>query len=585
MGLPPRRLVPALLAAVVGAAGALVLDRTAPAPSADVARGSEEPFAVDGLQPREIPPGRGPQRWTGARARFAFTHLPPAPTRLEVRVHGHRGPVVVSCDGVVVGRLEPGATAGDYDLPDTGRRTRLVELQADAFVAGDGRRLGTLLDRVTLLPAGRRGPPPRLLLAWALVGLASLGAALAAGVPGRAAPAAAVLLVAAAPLLLWPHGLVRSRYAFSLGAVVVASCAAAAAFARWRERRQAGSGAAAFAALLAAALVQGLLATWPAMVVSDAMLHANKLAQVARGDFFPTSFTQHSPPFEFPYGVSFYALLAPFQRMGADPVALVRWGAALAAVAASGALFVLASPLGAARAALAVGLLQLLPGTLEVFSFGNLSNVFGQALTVLALAWWTGRGRGGWPVGAALIAASALAHLSCAIVLGVLLPVLGWLRRDRVRLAAAAAGLGAAAAYYASFLPLVLRELPRFLEGGRQAASSAPSPLLAAVHQWGLPAMALAVLGRPRPAADPLSRDLAGAWVAGAALAFAGLVSPLEVRYVYFLSAPLAVAAAGGVLGLWRRGSWGPPLAGLLLLAQGGLALAQWLEALLARYR
>src|SRR5688572_13975427 len=105
MGLPPRRLVPALLAAVVGAAGALVLDRTAPAPSADVARGSEEPFAVDGLQPREIPPGRGPQRWTGARARFAFTHLPPAPARLEVRVHGHRGPVVVSCDGVVVGRL------------------------------------------------------------------------------------------------------------------------------------------------------------------------------------------------------------------------------------------------------------------------------------------------------------------------------------------------------------------------------------------------------------------------------------------------------------------------------------------------
>jgi hypothetical protein len=589
MGFPARPLGLAVLVLALGAAAALVLDRTAPPPSADVARGSEEPFAVAGLHSREIPPGRGPQRWTTDRARFAFVHLPPAPARLEVRVHGHRGPVVVAADGVVLGRLEVGAAGGDYDLPAPARGAHFVELQVEAFTAGDGRRLGALLDRVTLRPERRGSPPLDLLLIWAVVALVAAAAAWAAGASRSLALGAALAVVASAALLAWPHGLVRSPYATTVAVAAGAAAAAAAAFARWRESRQPGSGPAAFAALLAAALVQGLAATWPGMVVSDAMLHANKLAQVAAGNWFPTSFTQHQPPFEFPYGVSFYALLAPLRRAGLDGVALVRVGAALAAVAASGALFVLASPLGAARAALAVVLLQLLPGTFEVFSFGNLSNVFGQALTVVALAWWMGRARGGWPVGAALIALSALAHLSCAIVLGVLLPVLAWQRRDRVRVTAAAVGLGVAAGYFAGFAPLVLRQLPRFLEGGRQGRDSAPAaplaPLLAALHQWGLPALALALAGRPRPSRGGLERDLAGCWLAGGVLLLAGVVSPLEVRYLYALSAALAVAAASGAAGLWDRGTWGRVLAAALLAAQGALALHQWLEALLHRYR
>ena len=70
--------------------------------------------------------------------------------------------------------------------------------------------------------------------------------------------------------------------------------------------------------MTAAWLVQGVLATSPVMVVSDVVFHANKLARVAGGDFFPTSVTQHAPPFRFPYGVSFYALLAPARARGAS---------------------------------------------------------------------------------------------------------------------------------------------------------------------------------------------------------------------------------------------------------------------------
>jgi hypothetical protein len=590
MLLHPRRLGPPLLAAAVGAAMAAVLHGTSPPPSADVGRGSEDAFAA-GLHSREIPPGRTPHRWTTGRCRLSFRHLPLGPARLEVRVRGHRGPVLVSADGVVLGRLEAGAAAGDYDLAGIRSRSRSVELQVETFRAGDGRDLGALLERVTVRPISRGSPPAGLLTFFA--GLAAV-ATLAAGVAGMGGPAAAAAGVCFAlvpALLLWPHGLVRSPYAATLVGVAAAAAAVAAAFAHGCGRRWPGSGRAAFLALLAAVAVQGLAATWPAMVVSDALMQANKVAQVAGGDFFPLSRTQHSPPFEFPYGISFQVLLAPLWRAGLDGVTLVRVAAAASAVAASAVLFVLAAPLGHARAALAVVMLQLLPGTLDAFSFGNLTNVFGQALTVGCLAWWTGRARGGWPAGAVLVAAAGLAHLSSAIVLAVLLVALLWMRRatlDRTRVGAAVAGAVAIGAYYAQFVPLVVRQLPRLLEGGRQSPSAAPAvlaPVTAVLVQWGIPVLVLAVLGRPRPYEDELSRDLAGFWLAGAVLALVGVVSPLEVRYVYALAPALVVAAAGGALALLRRGPGGRFVAVALLAAQAVLALRLIVEALLFRYR
>ena len=625
MTLDPRRLGPLLLAAAVGAALAAVLHATSPPPSADVGRGSEDAFAA-GLHAREIPPGRTPHRWTAGRSRISFRHLPEGPARLEVRLRGHRGPVIVSADGVVLGRLEAGAGAGDYDLPGVRGRSRRVELEIETFRAGDGRDLGAQLDRVTLHPRTRGSPPLALLALFAGLAAVATLAAGASGIGGLRAAAAGIAFTLVPALLLWPHGLVRSPYAATLAAVSAFATLAAAAFARWSERRWPGSGGAAFLALLAAVAVQGLAATWPAMVVSDALMQANKVALVAGGDFFPLSRTQHAPPFEFPYGISFQILLAPLWRAGLDGVTLVRVGAAVSAVAASAALFVLAAPLGHVRAALAVVLLQLLPGTFDAFSFGNLTNVFGQALTVVFLAWWTGRARGGWPAGAVLIAAAGLAHLSSAIVLAAFLAALVWLRRatlDRTRVWAAVAGTTLIAAYYAHFIPLVLRQLPRFLEGGRQGPSSTLAILAlltAVVAQWGIPVLVLAVLGRllatlassiqaqapPRTAApvpaggacgaetdrllgppEPpvLLSDLAALWLAGALLALVGVVSPLEVRYLYALAPALAVASAGGALDLLRRGPGGQAAAVALLAAQAVLALRVMAEALLFRYR
>src|SRR6185295_15941596 len=52
------------LAAGLALCAAAGLDRFAPAPSADVSRGSEDAFAT-GLEPRELVPRQGPQRWMG----------------------------------------------------------------------------------------------------------------------------------------------------------------------------------------------------------------------------------------------------------------------------------------------------------------------------------------------------------------------------------------------------------------------------------------------------------------------------------------------------------------------------------------
>jgi hypothetical protein len=332
------------------------------------------------------------------------------------------------------------------------------------------------------------------------------------------------------------------------------------------------------------------------MVVSDAVFHANKLQAVAAGDWFPTSVTQHARPFRFPYGVSFYALLAPLARARLDGVWLVRLGAALSGVAASAALFALlrAAP---ARAGLAVLALQALPVAFDMYSYGNLSNVFAQSLTVPFFAWWAGRTPGGPVAGALAFALAALAHFSGFVVLVVLSAALLLARRkelgqERVRLLGLGLGLLLAGAYYAHFTSLVLEQLPRLREGagsGGHAGTGLWAALreqaLWALARWGWPALALALIGRARRTEGALERDLTAYWASGLVLLLLAVATPLEVRYLYALTLPLAVAVADGLLRLLGLGRAG-------LLAALGLAAAQlWLmggtllEAVLERYR
>jgi hypothetical protein len=585
---------------LVSIVAAVALVRLGPAPAADVARGSEEAFG-DGLHRRELPAGGAPQRWTAERARFKFRDLPPSRATLSVEIHDARGPVTVVADGVVVGRLEAGARRALFSLPPTGRRTREVELLSEPFRAGDGRLLGARLGRLAIEANERRWRPPlAVVLELLLPGLLALAVSRSSGMGPRAALAVGAGLVAFAALMLWPSGLVHAPYAPRLCGLLCAGCAAALVFARLVGRRHAGAVPAALVSFLAGWLVQVVLGTAPLMVTSDAVFHANKLAAVAAGDLFPTSVTQHARPFRFPYGVSFYAVLAPLARVGFDTVAVVRAGAAASGLAATIGIFLLALVHAGPRvAALSAVLLQVLPGAFDVaYSYGNFSNAFGQAATVLFFCWWAGRAPGRWPVGAMLLALAALAHFSSfvfviALAFALVVVELRSPERDRTRLWAAGMGLLAAAAYYAHFGGLVWEQIPRLLEGGgqgrgasRSAWDAARLQVLGAVGQWGLPAIVLAWLGRPRPRdGGQYDRALAAYWMAGLALAIPAIVSPLEVRYLYGLTAAVALGAGAGAARLEAAGGPRRWVARSLVVAQVALGARAIAEAVVVRYR
>jgi hypothetical protein len=594
--IPSSRAAAVLGASLLAVVAAVAMDRLAPPPAADVGRGSEEAFAR-GLERREIPPREGPQRWTGEKAVVVFRDVPAGPGVLEVRLRGQRGPVAVAANGVVVGAIEPGVAAASFALPDAGRGDREVELRPPVFVAGDGRRLGALLDRVALRHAPARMPSARLLLLFLVPALVALACGFAAGMGPAAALAAATTVSITQCLALWPYGLLRSGYALRLALILGGGVALIGVFATAMDRRGHGRGPWAFGALLLALMVQGAAATSPLMVVSDAVFHANNLARVAAGDLFITSVTQHARPFRFPYGVSFYALLAPLLRAGLDGVDLVRAGAALSGLVASAGLFALLAPHGPASAALAVVLLQLLPGTFDVYSYGNLSNVFAQSMTALFFCWWAGRAPGGWAAGALLLVLGMLGHFSSLVFLAALCAALFLARRrepglDRGRALALVVGLVLALAYYSSFWRLMVDQLPRLLEGGGQGRGASRGAwdavrmqLRGAVEQWGVPAMVLAALGRPRPARSLMDRDLAAYWIAGAALILPAILTPLDVRYLYALTLPVAVAGAWGLAALSARGAAGRLAGALVFGAQCALAARGIVEAVLHRYR
>jgi hypothetical protein len=576
-----------------------VLTRLGPDPSADVARGTEEAFGR-GLQRRELPPGAGPQRWTADRAAFTFRDLAPSALTLVVEIRDSRGPVTVVADGVVVGRLEPGARSSSWRLPPSGRRRHEVELWSEPFRAGDGRLLGARLGRVALEAADRSGLPPLgVVLLLSCPVLCTLLGARACSMRTLSSLALALASLVLAAVMLWPSGLVHSPYALRLSLLLSAGSLLALAFSRLVVRRFPSAGPAAFVALAAAWSVQVVLGTSPVMVVSDAVFHANKLAAVAAGDLFPVSVTQHARPFRFPYGVSFYAVLAPLARAGLDTLTLVRAGAALFGLAASAAVFLLAlAELGPLAGAWAAVLLQVLPGAFDIaYSYGNLSNAFGQSVTVLFFCWWAGQAPGRWPTGGALLAVAALAHFSSFVVALALVAALvasEWRAgdRDRTRLWAAAFGVALAVAYYAHFAGLVWEQVPRLVEGsqGRGASRSigegAWMQVLGAVGQWGLPAIALAMVGRPRLAeGGRYARSLAAWWVAGLALAIPAIVSPLEVRYLYGLTAAVALAAADGVRRLEIRGGPSRLVGRVLCAAQLALGARAIAADVLSRYR
>ncbi len=594
--MPRSKALAVLFSALAGAVAASVVDRFGPAPIASIADGSEDAFRHDGLDEREIPPRSGPLRWMGGAATVAFEDLPAGPIAVEIRLRSNAAAVVVAVNGAVEGVIAPGGPLfrAHAAAPRDGRV--VVELRTETMQRGD-RQLGALIDFVRVTPAERSWRPSHLVMRLGVASGLAAGAALAAGLAAGSAAALGGVTALLCAGALWPHGLNHSAYAARLPWLLAGAVAVAALVARLARRRApAGSGGpgALLVALAAAFVVQGIAATSPVMVASDVVFHAHMLRDVAAGDWFPTSVTQHARPFRVPYGSAFYALLAPLARAGFDLVSLVRVGAGLGGCLAAVGLLWLLLPIGAARAALAVLLLQLLPGTFDAYSAGNLSNAFGQSMTVLLLAWWAGGTPLGPALGAPLVALAGVSHLSSFLVLLAVVAALVAARRGRpgrARALALVIGLGVAAWYYAHYVGLIVEQVPRLMEGGGQGRGAAIGfggalwqQASTVLREWGIPVLVLLLFARFKEGLE-LERDLRAFACGAAALALPAVSSPLEVRYVLALGPAIAWLAADGACRLLGRGWMGRLAASALLLSQAALAAHNLVHAVLLRYR
>jgi hypothetical protein len=585
---------------LLGGIGAAIVQRYSPPPAAVVAQGSDEAF-VTGLQERENPPRSRTIRWMGRRAAARFLDFPNGVAAVEVAVHGHRHDVLVSANGVSLGVLPPGINVQSFPMHDTRATSVDVELVTETFEAGGGRKLGALLDRVSVVPRPSFRPSFRLMSIFILVACGFGIATLALGF--RTGPALALALVAVTLLgaALWPNGLFHTGYAWRVASVLLVAALFAWGLVTLCARRQKGA-VWAVLGILATFFVHGVVSMSACLVPTDAVFHAHRLLDVVKGNWFLVSVTQHAPPFRIPYGVTFYALLTPFaNRPPLEYVELVRWGAAIAQILSGLILFVLMARKDLRRAGITLLILQLLPGSLIYYAYGNLSNVFGQAVTTIFFAWWAIQPFGGWAMGALLIVLGGLAHLSSFFVMAALTTCLLIFdvrnrRLDRQRIIAVSIGFALVGAYYLSFTRLILDQLPRLYEGGhgRTSTGSVFQALTIqasdAFWQWGLPVLLLAFSWliptfsrKLDEGGDPLRSRIHAQLFAGLILAALAVFSPLEVRYIYALTIPLALMAGARVDTLLDRGRWAVILAGALIAAQAILAIfieKGWLAAL-----
>ena len=537
---------------LAGITAALVLSPTlsrSPASLASLALGTDDAYLAFGLEPRENQIGGGAIRWTRPKAAFQFESLGPGEVDVEVEIRDHRSEVTITANGARIGSLLPGMRSFASKIR-LGGSALTLGLETSGFAASGGRVLGTQLVSIRVRPSAAPGPGPLGIprRVWLVLGAVLVVATSAMALSGLS-PALSALPPLLFLVMVLPEGLWRSGW-LERCAGLVACATVLSALVSARARGTGVSRGCLQAALLLALTVHGVLPPSPLVIQGDVQLHGNKLMEVAQGNRFPTSRTDHKPPFEIPYGFSFYAILAPWASSGPSSVAVVRVGAALSSALSVLALAWLLGRSGAGLAAAAVMMWALAPVNIRTMGFGNLSNVFAQSVFLLFLV-----AAGLMPKGFArsflltlLVAVSATAHLSSFIVIGTLVLIALFISSDRHSAAfrPGLAGLLLAGAYFSSFVPMIVAQAPRLL--GERGGSSGvfdpwrlPAQIVAGAGWPLLALMTLAILTTaPRPLL-PLSRSLA---TTGVLLALAALVSPVEVRYLLAVLPLLATGAS-----------------------------------------
>jgi len=537
--------------------------------------------------------------WTRPAFGLALDGLSRAvPTAVVIRYRaarpeGSSPEVTITVDGVVTRRerLEADFVERRIELPARAGNTpsHVTFTIAPAYVpAGDPRQLGALVDwievdrgDVSLWPSDRMWlamlPVLALAVFWALVAVPARVAGPLLGL--CAAVGAWIVTLGVGPFVHWPT-LAIAGVAISSGAVT------------WVITRRVPCSPTIAAITSAAVCLKLLLLTHPAMPIGDAMFHAHRLQTVLAGNYYFTSITPGD--YQFPYAPGLYVLSGLFSWMTdttADKVVLLRMvTTAVEAIAASWLAVWLWQWRGhAGMAVCAVTAYHLLPLSVNVLAVGNLTNLFAQALAMVAIAV---AAHGRWSAARVVVVllltlAASLSHTSTFVILTTHLAAAslwlslnpttdrraGWWLGGTVTVAA----LLAVGLYYGHFIDVYQMAMTRVGdETGRAAASAGfrtPMTRLLDVPRllelyYAVPGLLLGGFGlielwRARTASH-------AAWVIAASGTFVlagflvlGIVTPLDFRH-YLAALPLVAMGIGcGAVALWQTGLFGRVAAGV----------------------
>jgi hypothetical protein len=124
----------------------------------------------------------------------------------------------------------------------------------------------------------------------------------------------------------------------------------------------------------------------PSKAVVDALFHAHRLDDVLAGRLYFTQLSTSATP--FPYAIGLYLFAAPWAFLTTNHVALLRVVVSAAEIVAGALLYPLVVRVWGNRlvGAVAVALFSLVPASYGIIGNANLTNAFGQAVSVAAVA-------------------------------------------------------------------------------------------------------------------------------------------------------------------------------------------------------
>ncbi|HSF18656.1 MAG TPA: hypothetical protein VLK65_24235 [Vicinamibacteria bacterium] len=556
----------------------------------DFERGYEGGF-VDGFHPRERAEGKY-FRWTDGSSFVVFRNLPPrgliaVEARLKtIRPVGEALPELrFTANGITVHRARalPGSVTYHFELPSATPTLRLG-IESDTFEASGGRILGVQVLGVTLKPAER----PTWTMPALTMFLAAFGFTLALG-----SSLAALVLCAGCLYLLAQGPAAFTSFPLQLAgiAVVAVVVSKAARFVAdrltWLQPVERARVVALVAALVA---VEAIGVCYPLRLSSDADFQGNRMSELLRGNWHPTSVTQHDAPFRIPYPVSLYVAAAPLVGVGLDRVTALEFTTALFDVLVSVALVILAwlffddVPAGAFAAVL----YQLVPMNVSAFSAGNWTNLFAAsmlAMSFLFLLLASVREDSRFVAATGLTTFAALTAHFGMLIEGLLLWPL-WLlgASARVRLAVLL-GFVLAGIYYLGYWELVSSQWGRSVEG---EASTGAYDLALVGEQLGWVFCLTSVLGAfpvVRRFRESPFHTAATSWLAvtGVFLVIE-LVTPIGIRY-WLQALPILALLSGRYLSrALDRGRFGKVAAWAAFAYMCVIGLANLREMLLFRY-